>query len=86
MILELLRRCRDLLAADGTLHVELAAPGTPSWTGRAWMSGDDGIAGGPFRWAALSTDDIAALAVAAALRVSSTWTEEGRWFATLSPL
>jgi hypothetical protein len=31
----LLRRCRHLLAPDGRVHIEAAAPGTPAWSGPA---------------------------------------------------
>jgi SAM-dependent methyltransferase len=79
----LLRRCRDLLAADGRLHVELAPPGDRSWSGDAQLR--DGARCGVFRWAVLATDDLPAVAAAAGLRVRTTWTEADRWFATLSP-
>jgi hypothetical protein len=36
-------------------------------------------------WAAVSVDDLGDLADAVALRVLRTWTEAGRWFATLTP-
>jgi len=81
----LLRRCRDLLAADGRLHVELAPPGTRSWSGDARLSAGDGAASDAFRWAVLAADDLAALAAASALRVLTSWTEANRWFATLIP-
>ncbi|WP_127506218.1 class I SAM-dependent methyltransferase [Actinoplanes solisilvae] len=81
----LLRRCRQLLAADGRLHVEVAGPGTPSWSGRARLSADDARPSEPFRWAVLGVDDLPAIASAAALRTLTTWTEANRWFATLQP-
>ncbi len=80
----LLRRCRDLLAADGELHVELTAPGTRSWVGEASIRAGGGPPSTPFPWASVSTDDLAALARAAALRTLATWTEAARWFATLT--
>jgi SAM-dependent methyltransferase len=81
----LLRRCRELMAPDGRLHVELAHPGTRSWSGDAWLSAGPGTTREPFRWAVLAVDDLPALAAATALRVLTTWTEADRWFATLSP-
>ncbi|MEU4243647.1 class I SAM-dependent methyltransferase [Actinoplanes sp. NPDC026619] len=81
----LLRRCRELLAPDGRLHVELARPGTRSWSGDARISAGDGPASETFRWAVLSADDVAVFAAAARLRVRTTWTEADRWFATLLP-
>jgi SAM-dependent methyltransferase len=81
----LLRRCRDLLAADGRLHAELAPPGTRSWSGDARISCGDGPPSERFRWAVLAVDDLTELAGAAALRVLATWREAGRWFTTLGP-
>ncbi|GID90644.1 methyltransferase domain-containing protein [Amorphoplanes digitatis] len=81
----LLRRCRDLLAADGRLHVELARPGTRSWAGDARLHDGTGRPGAPFRWAQLAADDLAATTDASALRVLAEWTEADRWFATLTP-
>jgi len=97
----LLRRCRDLLAPHGRLHVELEPPGTRSWSGRATLhdgdgdgDGDghgnghghgDGSGGAPMRWAQVAADDLAPLAGTAGLFIRTTWTEEDRWFATLAP-
>ena len=81
----LLRRCRELVAADGRIHLELAAPGTRSWSGNAEIRDGDGAPARPFRWAVLALDDLAAVAEAGALRVLDTWTEADRWFATLTP-
>ncbi|WP_328345761.1 class I SAM-dependent methyltransferase [Micromonospora sp. NBC_00421] len=80
----LLRRCRRLLAADGRLHAELAPPGTPAWSGTATVQTPGGT-GSPLPWACVPLDDLAALAGDTALRVRDTWTEAGRWFATLTP-
>ncbi|MCY1136721.1 class I SAM-dependent methyltransferase [Actinoplanes sp. Pm04-4] len=80
----LLRRCRELLAPDGLVHVELAPPDTPSWSGAARITAVGGAAGEPFRWAVLAAGDLPATAAAAGgLPVVRTWTEAGRWFATL---
>ncbi|WFE67628.1 class I SAM-dependent methyltransferase [Micromonospora sp. WMMD714] len=80
----LLRRCRRLLATDGHLHAELAPPGTPAWSGTATVQTPGG-AGSLLPWACVPLDDLPALAGATALRVRETWTEAGRWFATLTP-
>jgi len=80
----LLRRCRELLAADGRLHVELAPPGTPSWSGDARLSAGGGAASEPFRWAVLAADDLPAQTSAGAMRILTSWTEADRWFATLT--
>jgi SAM-dependent methyltransferase len=81
---DLLRRCRDVVAPDGRLHVELAAPGTRSWSGTASIRHGDADSSG-FRWAAVAADDLPAFAATARLRVLGTWTEAQRWFATLTP-
>jgi len=82
---QLLRRCRSLVAHDGRIHLELARPGTRSWSGNARIRDGDGPPSAPFRWAVLAADDLAAVADAAALRLLETWTEADRWFATLAP-
>jgi SAM-dependent methyltransferase len=90
----LLLRCRDLLAPDGSLHVECAAPGTRTWAGVAALAatpaagqGDASSSGAwiPFRWASVAVDDLPDLAACAGLRVVEIWTEAARWFATLAP-
>ncbi|WP_331461249.1 class I SAM-dependent methyltransferase [Micromonospora tarapacensis] len=80
----LLRRCRQLLAADGQLHLELAAAGTPAWSGTAVVQTPEG-ADRALRWACVPLDGLPGLAGATAMRVVDTWTEAGRWFATLTP-
>ncbi|MBL7258141.1 methyltransferase domain-containing protein [Actinoplanes sp. LDG1-01] len=87
----LLARCRDLLAPHGRLHAELDPPGSGSWSGVATLHAGgvaDPYAGGvdrgaPMRWAWVAADDLAPRAARARLAVSTTWTEAGRWFATL---
>ncbi|MCO8274049.1 class I SAM-dependent methyltransferase [Actinoplanes sp. TRM 88003] len=79
----LLRRCRELLGPGGRVHVELAPPGTRSWSGPARITAGGPAAGEPFRWAVLAVSDLSVPAAAAGLRVAHTWTEAGRWFATL---
>ncbi|NGM15180.1 class I SAM-dependent methyltransferase [Verrucosispora sp. CWR15] len=80
----LLRRCRQLLAVDGRLHAELAPAGTPAWSGTATVQTPDG-ADRTLPWACVPLDDLPELADATAMRVLDTWTEAGRWFATLTP-
>lgn len=94
----LLGRCRELLAPDGHLHVEAAAPGNRSWSGPATIRhqprpgasrpgasrpGVPATGAAVFRWAAVAAPDLPALAAASGLRILDTWTEAGRWFATL---
>lgn len=83
----LLRRCRELLAHDGTVIVEVEPP-VPERAGwrpyRARL--ERGRALGPwFAWAVVGADAIADLAVAAGLRLLrlEAMPGEGRWFAHL---
>ncbi|NLU78468.1 class I SAM-dependent methyltransferase [Micromonospora sp. HNM0581] len=80
----LLRRCRQLLVADGRLHAELAPAGTPAWSGTATVQAADGT-DRALPWACVPPDDLPVLADGTAMRVLDTWTEAGRWFATLAP-
>jgi SAM-dependent methyltransferase len=79
----LLRRCRDLVAPDGQVLVEVTAPGTRSWSGPVTIRPPAGAPSTPFRWASVALPDLAALATATALRILETWTEAGRWFASM---
>lgn len=79
----LLRRCRDLVAPLGRIHAELEPPGTGTWSGTVTLH-DDGGAAAPLRWAQVATDDLAPLARSAGLSVLTSWTDAGRWFATLA--
>jgi SAM-dependent methyltransferase len=81
----LLRRCRDLVAPDGQVLVEVTAPGTHSWSGPVTIRPAAGAPGTPFRWASVALPDLAAIATATALRILETWTEAGRWFASMRP-
>ncbi|GAA0805196.1 class I SAM-dependent methyltransferase [Spirilliplanes yamanashiensis] len=81
----LLRRCRDLLAPDGRLHAELAAPGERTWSGTAGLRAAGTDREETFPWAAVAVPDLPALAAAAGLRVLTIGTEADRWFATLTP-
>ncbi len=69
----LLRRCRDLLARDGTVLVELE-PDVGLWQGAAHLVSDDGqvdgLAGTWFPWAVLGADAVDEVAHAAGLRVT----------------
>lgn len=80
----LLRRCGQLVAADGQVHVELSRPGTTSWAGTAIVHNGSGP-GTAMSWAQVAVDDIAPLAASASMRVLDTRTEAGRWFTTLTP-
>ncbi|MDG6105822.1 class I SAM-dependent methyltransferase [Dactylosporangium aurantiacum] len=79
----LLRRCRALLAPDGTVLVELDPPGAGTWRGRLALAGP-GRTSTPFPWAFVGADAAAAVAARAALRLVESWTEAGRWFAQLA--
>jgi SAM-dependent methyltransferase len=85
----LLRRCRDLLSADGTIVAEVETPaGGPGQTGwrryRARL--ERGPSHGPwFSWAVVDADAVAGLAADADLELLRLEhiVAEGRWFAHL---
>jgi SAM-dependent methyltransferase len=83
----LLRRCRDLLADDGTVVVEVEPPSCASAGWRPYRARlERGPACGPwFNWAVVGADAIAGLARAAGLRLLrlEPIPAEGRWFAHL---
>ncbi|MET8042259.1 methyltransferase domain-containing protein [Micromonospora sp. NPDC005215] len=83
----LLRRCGTLLAADGTLVVEVEPPGAGLWQGQAYVlsgaSGDGGRQGPAFPWARVGADVVAGTAAAAGLRVADRLRFGRRWFAEL---
>jgi len=80
----LLRRCADLLAPGGQVLAELDPPGVASWSGEVRVRVGDTPDSPPLRWAYVGADDIAHLASSTGLKVRSTWTEGGRWFASLT--
>jgi SAM-dependent methyltransferase len=81
----LLRRCRELVAPDGQVLVEVTAPGTRSWSAPVTIRPAAGPPSTPFRWASVALPDLPALATATALRILETWTEADRWFARIGP-
>ena len=82
----LLRRCAGLLGPGGRVLAELDPPGTPSWSGEVCLRTDVAPESPPLRWAYVSADDIATVAASARLLADSIWTEDGRWFASLTHL
>jgi hypothetical protein len=80
----LLRRCRQLSHTNGQILVELDPPGTPTWIGRIRVAVGDGAPSAPFPWAYVSITGLARLAHDAGLCILESWTEAGRWFATLA--
>lgn len=80
----LLGRCRTLIGGDGSVLVEVDPPGSRTWSGHVALTDADRTST-TFAWSFVSVDDIAAVAADAALRLAGTWTEEGRWFAQLTP-
>jgi 2-polyprenyl-3-methyl-5-hydroxy-6-metoxy-1,4-benzoquinol methylase len=77
----LLRRCAALLGPGGRVHAEIGAPASRTWSGAATLHAAGAAAA--FRWAEVAAHDLPAVAARGGLRVRNTWTEEGRWFATL---
>ena len=78
----LLSRCRELLVTGGDILLELDPPGTVTWHGVAALR-YDGRTGPPFPWAAVSVDDLDAVAHPAGLSTMERWTQAGRCFARL---
>ena len=78
----LLARSRELLAPDGRVVVDLAAPGTGLVTHEARIV-SRGRSSSSFPWAALGADAVDAVARAAGLRSSRVGEHHGRWFAVL---
>nr|WP_238161666.1 class I SAM-dependent methyltransferase [Micromonospora endolithica] len=84
----LLARCRDLLRADGTVLVELEAPGPGLWRGHSRLVSRDADGeprpGAAFRWARLDTVAAHGVAVAAGLNVRTLFAAGRRWFGELA--
>ncbi len=80
----LLRRCRSLIAEDGTVLVEVAPESSSSRVGRARLEAASHRSPW-FPWAIVSADDVAVLARGAGLRVVEVWSTADRWFVELSP-
>jgi SAM-dependent methyltransferase len=78
----LLRRCHALLGPDGRVHAEIGPPGSRTWAGTATLHAAGTAAA--FRWAEVAADELPQVAARGGLRVRHIWTEEDRWFATLS--
>lgn len=79
----LLRRCRDLAAVDGSLLIELDAPGETSSNVQVRLESQRQRSRW-FDWAHVAADEIVAPAADAGLRVVDSWAMEGRWFASLA--
>jgi SAM-dependent methyltransferase len=82
----LLRRVRQLLHPGGRAVVEVSGPGTTSSVGWSHLELEHGRSR-PFRWAFLAVDDVATVAVAAGLLLTSVHRlaphEGARWAAVL---
>lgn len=80
----LLRRVRELLDENGTVLVELAAPGVLSGSERLRLKVGDTIST-PFAWSVLGVDDIDRVASDAGFLVMGVRTHDARVVATLRP-
>jgi SAM-dependent methyltransferase len=85
----LLRRCRGLIRADGTVLVELEPPGPGLWRGAARLTSRSPAGevrrSGAFRWARLDTVAVHDTARAAGLAVRDVFEAGRRWFGELVP-
>lgn len=82
---DLLRRAAELLAPDGRVVVETAAPDIETRTIEVRLEGG-GQVGPWFPWAIVGAGSLPELARAADLDVEHAWSEGGRWFAVLTPV
>lgn len=78
----LLRRIHGLLAADGQVLVELAAPEVNTVQTLIRLETRLGISDW-FPWAEVSSTDVAAVAIDGGFDLTAQWNEDGRWFALL---
>jgi hypothetical protein len=78
----LLARCRDLIAPEGRVLVELDPPGTGLSADRVRLE-HGAQRGSWFDWAHVGLDAVGQPAAQAGLRVTETWERSGRSFATL---
>jgi SAM-dependent methyltransferase len=79
----LLLRVAELMRPRGQALVEVTGPGTGTrteWVRLRSTAGSEGW----FRWAQVSLDDVSALTARCGLTVTDQWTEEARWFVTLT--
>jgi SAM-dependent methyltransferase len=79
---QLLRRCRELLAPEGAILVELDPPGSGSVSARVRLETDSEKSHW-FPWAHVAADTIAVTAAQASLRLEDCWSVRERWFACL---
>ncbi len=80
----LLRRIRELLAPDGRVLVETAAPGISEVRGMAYVEAA-GRRGPTFGWQTVATDRLVTVATSAAMAVERAWCDGGRWFSSVGP-
>ncbi len=79
----LLRRVRGLLAPEGRVLVEVAAPGVPTTARELRLEDEFGVVSEAFPWAEVGAGDVARLARASSLVLTESWDCSGRWFAEL---
>jgi SAM-dependent methyltransferase len=80
----LLRRVAELIMPDGRALVEVEPPGAPLLCEQVRLR-HGGTLSDWFPWAWIGADQIGPLGLGAGLNVTETWTDSGRWFASLSP-
>jgi SAM-dependent methyltransferase len=79
----LLARCRELMAPDGMILVELDAPGSSSSSVQVRLEAPHERSAW-FTWAHVAADEVEAPAAGAGLRLVDAWTSADRWFACLA--
>ncbi|TWE12262.1 class I SAM-dependent methyltransferase [Rudaeicoccus suwonensis] len=78
----LLIRMGQILAYDGRVVVEVAAPSEPTRIGDVWLDCACGRSE-PFRWATVSAVDLPAIAAEAGFDVTSRWNNDRKWVCML---
>lgn len=81
----LIGRARDLLRRGGSVIVEIDPPGTASRTLTARLETDEGHSEW-FPWAMVAIDALPGLAGRCGLELTGSWSNGGRWFASLGKL
>ncbi|MET3805024.1 SAM-dependent methyltransferase [Nakamurella sp. UYEF19] len=74
----LLRRCRELLTAGGTILLDVGEPGSGLLVEKVRLE-QAGRTSDWFRWCWVGTDVLAELALRAGLVVQQVWAVDGRW-------
>ncbi|MBA2390837.1 MAG: methyltransferase domain-containing protein [Geodermatophilaceae bacterium] len=79
----LLRRCGELVDTDGTVLTEIDPPGAETRSCVVRIESATGRRSDTFPWAHVGMDHVDQVAETAGLMLAESWSEAGRWFASL---